>query len=247
METAARAPRLGHDPRQARLDGGGAVVEVVAVEAHAGFQAEAVPRAQAGEAERLGVLAHQVLGDGGGVLRRDGDLEPVFAGVTATADKAGRGERAVGELQGEGGALPEVERVEAGATGGEDRGEDRGGEGALERDEILRGEDGVREAGRGVEGGDLSREVGEVFRAAGGVGDDVEGGEGGGRGEAGDDGVVHDAAGDWMEETRKSGMVGCEGGDGGGGDEFEEGGAGGAGEVVLHPGQASAFLLCEAS
>ena len=109
MEAAARASRFGHDPREAGLDGRGAVVKVVAVEAHAGFQAKAVPGAKAGEAERLGVLAQQVLRDGGGVVRGDGDLEAVFASVATAADEAGRGERAADELQGKGGTLPEVE------------------------------------------------------------------------------------------------------------------------------------------
>ena len=86
----------------------------------------------------------------------------------------------------------------------------------------------MSKVGRGSEGGDLGRQIGEVFGAAGGVGNDVEGGGGGGRGESCDHGVVNDTAGDWMEEAGQSGMVGCQSADCSGGDEFEESGAGGA-------------------
>ena len=98
MEAAGRAPRFGHYPREAGLHGGGAVVEVVAVEAHAGLKAKTVSRAQAGQAERLGVLAQQVLRDGGGVLWGNRNLESVFAGVAAAADETGRGESTADKL-----------------------------------------------------------------------------------------------------------------------------------------------------
>ena len=67
--------------------GGGHVVEVVAVEAQPGLEAQAVARAEAG-GEHAG-LGQDEFGDGFGPFLADGDLEAVFAAVAGAADPDG--------------------------------------------------------------------------------------------------------------------------------------------------------------
>jgi hypothetical protein len=93
---AARAAHLLHRPVQGGLDRRGGGVDVVAVQAQAGFQAQRVARAQAhgldlglcqqGTRQRFGLVVHR-------------DLEAVFAGVAAARDeqvRAGPTETATG-------------------------------------------------------------------------------------------------------------------------------------------------------
>mmetsp|Transcript_22506 Transcript_22506/g.59138 ORF Transcript_22506/g.59138 Transcript_22506/m.59138 type:complete len:468 (-) Transcript_22506:27-1430(-) len=85
------SPRLGDAPEQRALDGRGRVVQVVAVEAEAGLEAERVARAEA-DGPHLLVRQHRVpqpdhLVLGAGALGNR-NLEAVLAGVAAAADEA---------------------------------------------------------------------------------------------------------------------------------------------------------------
>ena len=87
-EAALLAALLADAPQQARLDRRGRGVDVVAVEAEAGFEAQRIARAQA---DRLDLgLGQQLAGDGLGGVGRRRDLEAVAAGVARARDVAAR-------------------------------------------------------------------------------------------------------------------------------------------------------------
>ena len=88
LARAAWAPDLLYGPGQARLDGGGAVVDVVAIQAQAGFEPQGVARAQPGGFD-FG-LRQQRARQRLGVLGGHRDLEAVLAGVAGAGDKAVR-------------------------------------------------------------------------------------------------------------------------------------------------------------
>lgn len=81
-EVAGVAPPLADRPRQPCLDGGDVLVEVVAVQAQAGLEAERVARAEAAEADGARVLRaasrQEGLGELDGVGVGHGDLEAVL-------------------------------------------------------------------------------------------------------------------------------------------------------------------------
>ena len=90
-EAALAAPPLLDRPGEARLDGAGGLVDVVAVEAEARLQAQRVARA---EADRLhAVLRQQQLRQRLRVLRRNRDLEAVLAGIAGAARRGNRSRR----------------------------------------------------------------------------------------------------------------------------------------------------------
>ena len=131
-------------PCQAGLHRAGAGVDVVAVEAETGLEAEAVARAEARRPD-LGP-GEQRLRDRGGGRAVAADLEAVFAGVAAPAERAGHPahvELAVGERrQFEGGRRQLRQR--------------RGGQGSLEREEGPLGPVPERERGQaGPEPGEV--------------------------------------------------------------------------------------------
>lgn len=132
-------------------------------------------------------------------------------------------------------ALAEVEGLQAwvlAVSGFERAREDVRAKGALQGDQApLLADFPVDGALGGVTAFELGGEVGEVFRFARGVGDDVE--ELGA--EARDDRVVYYPARGWVEEAGEGGVVGLERGRCGRGDGFEEGGGAWAGDVVLNP------------
>mmetsp|Transcript_21803 Transcript_21803/g.85364 ORF Transcript_21803/g.85364 Transcript_21803/m.85364 type:complete len:361 (+) Transcript_21803:556-1638(+) len=90
---ATGAAHLLDRPGDARLDRRGGGVDVVAVQAQAGFQAQRIARAQADGLD-LGVC-QQLAGQGDGVVRVNGDFEAVFAGV------AGAGQEGVDAIEAE--------------------------------------------------------------------------------------------------------------------------------------------------
>lgn len=179
--------------------GGG---DVVAVEAHACFEAEGVASGEAGEADLVGAGEEEV-GDFGGERRRafrwDGDLEAVFAGVACAGDEEGvRGLGAVGQSEVHRAALAEVQSAQVGFRGGGalgvDEGLEHGGrERALQRHQGTVREDvpfnAVRAIGLPV-GVDFRLQESEVLFPTGSVGDKVE------RvwPAAGDDAVINDTA-----------------------------------------------------
>lgn len=234
VEAAFLAARLCDDPGEAAFDGGGAVVQVVAVEAHARFETQAVARAQAGQPQFVAPRGLQeVRGHGDRVLGRDGDLEAVFAGVTAAGgEDDGRLAVGEGELDEFRGAEVEVLEVDGGGVG-EYGLQDIGGQGTLQCNQALAGE--LFELDRGLVGVvprvNVGHQVGVVLFATPGVGHDVEllGRE------ARDDGVVADAAGLGMQERGEGGLVWRKGGEVGWSKLLEQGGGAGAAEVVLHP------------
>ena len=82
------AALLADAPQQARLDRRGRGVDVVAVEAEAGFEAQRIAGAQA---DRLDLgLGQQLAGDGLGGVGRRRDLVAVAAGVARARDVAAR-------------------------------------------------------------------------------------------------------------------------------------------------------------
>ena len=85
QKVAGVSPPLANGPRQSCLDGGDVLVQVVAVEAQAGLQAQGVARAEAAQADGLRVLGappgEEGLGQSDGVGGRDGDLEAVLPRV----------------------------------------------------------------------------------------------------------------------------------------------------------------------
>ena len=87
-EAALHATFLADAPQENRLDGRGGGVDVVAVEAEAGFEAQRIARAQA---DRLDLrLGQKLARDGIGGIGRRRDLEAVAAGVARTRDVAAR-------------------------------------------------------------------------------------------------------------------------------------------------------------
>jgi hypothetical protein len=110
--TAAPAHLLNR-PGQRGLDRGGGGVDVMAVEAQAGFQAEGVAGAQAGGLH-FG-LGQQGTGQGHGLVLVDRDLEAVLAGVARARDEA------VGTGQLEAAAGHEGELADAGVQAAERR------------------------------------------------------------------------------------------------------------------------------
>lgn len=223
-------PLLGDDPAQASLDGGGGVIQVVAVQAHARLEPQAVPRAQARELELLRADGQQRLGHGHGLPGGgDRDLEAVLAGVAAAADEHGAGRAGAGQPDLGRGAgakvqLGQADRVRVGEHGLEDR----GAQGALQGDEPLLVL--LLMADLAAKGGELGGQVGVVLVAAGGVGDDVEGV----MGKLGDDGVVDDAAGLGVQEGGQGAPVDGQGLEVGRGDGLQEGGGVRAAEDALH-------------
>ena len=91
---AAGAPHLLDRPGEAGFDRRGGRVDVVAVQAQAGLQAQRVARAQADRAD-LG-LREQRARQRFGLLGRHRDLEAVLAGVARAGDETlGAGQRTV--------------------------------------------------------------------------------------------------------------------------------------------------------
>lgn len=226
VEPAGGAALLGDDPAQPRLDGGGGVVEVVAVQAHSRLEAEGVARGEAGELEPLGTRAlEEVLrGEGGALEGRvgfpvEGELKAVLACVAAAADEDGVGLLAAGELEVGPDGVAKVQLGEVdGGGGGDDLLEDLGAAGALEGEEP-----GVVEGGPlhgAAKLAELLVKVLEVLLEAGAVGDDVVLL----LAEAGDDGVVDDAAGLAPEEGGQLALHGALTAPVRGGDGLEEGG-----------------------
>src|SRR5690606_8068591 len=83
---AIGAAHLGDGPQQAGFDRRCGAAHVVAVQAQAGFQAQRVTRTQADGLDfRFG---QQAASQGFGLVDGDGNLEAVFAGVTAATDDA---------------------------------------------------------------------------------------------------------------------------------------------------------------
>src|SRR5262249_43937168 len=83
-ETALLAPALLDRPGEPGFDRRGAGVDVMAVEAEPGFEAERVARAKP---DRLHLaVAEQPLGDRAHTVRLDGNLIAVLAGVARAAD-----------------------------------------------------------------------------------------------------------------------------------------------------------------
>ena len=78
----------GHDPSQPRLEDGGRLVDVLAVEAHAGLEAQRVARAEPAGPQPRGPAGVE---EGVPHARRRGgrheDLEPVLAGVARARDR----------------------------------------------------------------------------------------------------------------------------------------------------------------
>lgn len=74
---------LTDKPREARFDGGRRLVDVAAVEAEAGLEAQRVPRPQTGQLDTFVRLAEQRLGDGDRLVGRNRDLDAVFACTAA--------------------------------------------------------------------------------------------------------------------------------------------------------------------
>lgn len=142
METAHRAAVLGDDPAEAGFDGGGGVVQVVAVQTHTGLETEGVTGAQTGGLETLRARdLEESLDDGGGDLGHgtlvgsEGQLKTVLAGVATAGDEDGGGDAAVSELEvGHDGAA-EVELVGACDIAGQELVEDLGALRALEGDQ----------------------------------------------------------------------------------------------------------------
>ncbi len=87
-EAALLAALLADAPQQARLDGRGRGVDVVAVETEAGFEPQRVARAQT---DRLDLrLGQKLAGDGIRGVGRRRDLEAVAAGIARARDVAAR-------------------------------------------------------------------------------------------------------------------------------------------------------------
>ena len=82
------APVFAYDPAEAGFDGGGAVVEVVPIQAHACFQAEGVAGSETGEPERVraGFLEEKA-GEWVGEVWGNGDFKTIFACVAAAGDE----------------------------------------------------------------------------------------------------------------------------------------------------------------
>src|ERR1700674_3246542 len=74
----------GHRPGESRLEGMKVLVHVVAVQIHAGFQPERIPRAQAGG---LHALRPQSGPRARGARRGDHDFETILAGVAGPGDE----------------------------------------------------------------------------------------------------------------------------------------------------------------
>jgi len=190
--------------------------DVLAVQAHAGLEAEGVACREAREADlvRFGEEELRDLsGQGGNVVGGDGDLEPVLAGVSRAGDEETRGRFPVGQGEAQGPALAEVERAQVRVDGDftlrVDEGlEDRSGCGTLKGEqgpvvENVPG-DAVCALG-GLQFVDLLLQEGQVLLPAAGVGDEVE------RvfAQTGDDRVVDDAAGALLEQAgQRRGVVG---------------------------------------
>mmetsp|Transcript_28530 Transcript_28530/g.72231 ORF Transcript_28530/g.72231 Transcript_28530/m.72231 type:complete len:423 (+) Transcript_28530:177-1445(+) len=80
-------PSLAHRPGQARLGGGGGVINVVSIQAQARLKTQGVARAQT---RRFDVgLGAQELPEGDGLIAVDKDLKPVLPRVPAAGDEAG--------------------------------------------------------------------------------------------------------------------------------------------------------------
>lgn len=238
METTLLAAVLWDDPRESALDGRGGVIQVVAVQTHAGLEAEAIAGAQAGPAELVrAARLEQQLGQGGRVLSRHGDLEAILARVAAARDEHVRNGLAGGQLERQRAALAKVEIGQVARLGGEDGRDDVDGDRALDGDQATAVQT-VPGHGRvavlamlGLEGVELAGEVGRVLVAAGGVGDDEEDVPG----QLGDDGVVDDAAGVGVQQGGQGGGVVSKSARGRGRDALEESSGAGALEVVLDP------------
>ncbi len=85
-KAAFRAPALADGPGELGLDRGRGLVDVVAVEAQPGFEAQRIARA---EADRHHLrLGQQPLGQSRRVGRRQRNLEPVLAGIARAGDEA---------------------------------------------------------------------------------------------------------------------------------------------------------------
>lgn len=201
---------LADDPAQGC--GGGCLRggDVVAVQAHACLEAEGVAGCEAGEPDLVRV-GEEELGDlgweGGAAGCGDGDLEAVLAGVAGSGDEEGLwGWGAVGQGEVQGAAVAEVEGAEISVGGrgravGADQGlEDGGGERALQGDESPVVEDlpfdTVGAVGLPVRL-DLGLQEGQVLGAAASVGDEVKCVAI----EAGNDGIVDNAAGAFFKQA----------------------------------------------
>jgi len=82
------AALLADAPQQDGLDGRGRGVDIVAIEAETGFEAQRIAGAQA---DRLDLrLGQKLAGDGIGGIGRRRNLEAVAAGIAGTRDVAAR-------------------------------------------------------------------------------------------------------------------------------------------------------------